>query len=217
MVVRDIERDDIEHIAKTLNCSPIAHVDNVKAEKLGVCELVEEVSTGGTGKIVKFSGIENMGRTCTVVVHGSNNLVLEEADRSLHDALCVVRCLVQKKFLLPGGSAPEVEITRQLTEWAKTLTGVDAYAARAFAEAMEVVPYTLAENAGLNPINIVTELRNLHAAGNINHGINVRKGTITDIREENVLQPLLVTLSAITLATETVRMILKIDDVVPVR
>jgi T-complex protein 1 subunit delta len=82
---------------------------------------------------------------------------------------------------------------------------------------LQVIPYTLAENAGLNAISVVTDLRNRHNAGEINTGINVRKGTITDIREENVLQPLLVSLSAITLATETVRSLLKIDDIVGTR
>ena len=88
---------------------------------------------------------------------------------------------------------------------------------RPLPQALEVIPYTLAENAGLNPIQIVTELRNLHAKGNRYHGINVRKGTVTNMAEENVYQPLLVTTSAVTLATECTRMILKIDDIVPVR
>ena len=87
---------------------------------------------------------------------------------------------------------------------------------KAFAEALEVIPYTLAENAGLNPIEIVTELRNVHTAGNAYHGINVRKGTISDMKDENVLQPMLVTSSALSLATECVRMVLKIDDIIPV-
>lgn len=95
--------------------------------------------------------------------------------------------------------------------------GMESYVVRAFAEALEVIPYTLAENAGLNPIAIVTELRNLHAKGCIHHGINVRKGTVTNILDENVVQPLLVSTSAITLATECVRMILKIDDIVVTR
>ncbi|PNH02603.1 T-complex protein 1 subunit delta [Tetrabaena socialis] len=94
---------------------------------------------------------------------------------------------------------------------------MESFCVRAFAEALEVVPYTLAENAGLNPINIVTELRRMHAAGEKYSGINVKKGTITNMLEEKVVQPLLVTTSALTLATETVRMILKIDDIVPTR
>mmetsp|Transcript_24694 Transcript_24694/g.58777 ORF Transcript_24694/g.58777 Transcript_24694/m.58777 type:complete len:125 (-) Transcript_24694:160-534(-) len=98
-----------------------------------------------------------------------------------------------------------------------SLQGMESYCVRAFAEALEVIPYTLAENAGLNPIEIVTELRNRHAMGSKHDGINVRKGAITNMLEENVIQPLLVTSSAINLACECVRMILKIDDIVPVR
>ena len=143
--------------------------------------------------------------------------MLEEADRSLHDALCVVRSLVKKRFLISGGGAPEVEIAHGLTRWSQTLPGQESYCARAYARAMEVIPYTLAENAGLNPISVVTELRRRHAQNEPHVGINVRKGCITDIRDENVWQPLLNTLSALTLSTETVQMLLKIDDQVAVR
>lgn len=214
MVVKDVERDDIEFISKTLNCLPIANVEHFRAEKLGHADLVEEDSYD---KIVKVTGIRNMGRTMSIVVRGSNALVLDEAERSLHDALCVVRCLVNKRFLIAGGGAPEIEVSRQLGMWAKSLTGMESYCIRAFAEALEVVPFTLAENAGLSPIHIVTELRNHHANGEVNTGINVRKGTVTNILEENVVQPLLVSTSAISLATECVRMILKIDDIVITR
>ncbi|KAJ0610893.1 putative chaperonin ATPase [Helianthus annuus] len=216
LVVKDVERDDIEFVTKTLNCLPIANVEHFRAEKLGYADVVEEVSVGD-GKVVKITGIKDMGRTTTVLVRGSNQLVLDEAERSLHDALCVVRCLVNKKFLIAGGGAPEIELSRQLSAWSKVLHGMESFCVKSFAEALEVVPYTLAENAGLNPITIVTELRNRHAQGEINAGINVRKGQITNILEENVVQPLLVSTSAITLAAECVRMILKIDDIVTVR
>lgn len=144
-------------------------------------------------------------------------MILDEAKRSLHDALCVIRCLVKKPFLIAGGGAPEIEVSRLLMQQAKSLTGMEAYCFEAFAEALEVIPTTLAENAGLNPIEIVTELRNRHANGERTAGINVRKGTISNIVEENVLQPLLVSTSAIELAAETVKMIMKIDDIVAVR
>ncbi|DBB14801.1 TPA: T-complex protein 1 subunit delta [Trebouxia sp. C0006] len=94
---------------------------------------------------------------------------------------------------------------------------MESYCIRAFAETLEVIPYTLAENAGLNPIEMVTELRNKHARGEASAGINVRKGQVTNMMEANVVQPLLVTTSAITLACECVRMILKIGDIVPTR
>merc|ERR1712020_186459 len=99
---------------------------------------------------------------------------------------------------------PETELFLRLSEYSNTLIGADAYCFKAFAEALEVIPYTLAENAGLNPIATVTELRNKHAQGEKTAGINVRKGAITNILEENVVQPLLVFTSSITLASETV-------------
>lgn len=120
MVVRDVERDEIEFISKTLNLLPVAHVDNLRPEKLGDADLVEEVACGN-GRVVQITGIKNKGPTATVLLRGSNQLVLDEADRSLHDALCVVRCLVQNRFLLAGGGAPEMEISRQLQEAGKAI------------------------------------------------------------------------------------------------
>ena len=125
--------------------------------------------------------------------------------------------MVKQPYTIPGGSAPEVEVALQLSKWADTLDGLQCFCVKAFAEALEVISYTLAENCGLNPIKIVTKLRREHALGNKYAGINVRKGQITNILEEKVIQPLLVTTSAINLATECVRMILKIDDIVATR
>jgi T-complex protein 1 subunit delta len=218
MVVRDIERDDIEYISKTLGCAPVSHVDHMKPEKLGGAELVQEIQVGD-GRMVKITGItpSTGGATASVLLRGSNKLVLAEAERSLHDALCVIRCLVQRPFLIPGGAAPEMEIVYQLSQWAHTLSGMASYAVQEYAEALEVIPYTLAENAGLNPIHIVSQLRSMHAQGQVEMGINVKKGTVSNMLEQHVVQPLLVTQSALQLATEAVRMILKIDDIVPVR
>jgi T-complex protein 1 subunit delta len=213
MVVKDIERDEIEYISKTLGCQPIASIEHFTAEKLGSADLVEEVSTG-EDKIVKITGIKHPGKTVAVLVRGSNKLVVDEAERSIHDSLCVIRCLVKKRFLIVGGGAPEIELAVQLNKWAKTLKGLEGFCISQYAEAFEIIPYTLAENAGLHPIQIVTELRNRHANGEKNTGINVRKGIISNILEENVVQPLLVSTSAVRLATETVAMILKIDDIV---
>lgn len=213
MVLRDIEREDIEFICKTVGCRPVASVDHFTAENLGSADLVEEVQAG-EGKIVKMTGIANAGKTVSVVVRGSNKLVLEEADRSIHDALCVIRCLVKNRALIAGGGAPEIELSLRLVQYANTITGVEQYCFRQFAEALEIIPFTLAENAGLNPISTVTDLRNRHAQGEKTTGINVRKGAITNILEENVVQPLLVSTSAVHLASETVRSILKIDDIV---
>ncbi|RCN42111.1 T-complex protein 1, delta subunit [Ancylostoma caninum] len=193
-----------------LGCRPVASVDHFVPEALGSADLVEEISCGGDGKVIKVTGVANPGQACSILLRGSNKLVLEEAERSLHDALCVIRCLVKNKALVPGGGAPEMEVAVQLRQLAQKQIGAQQYCWRAFADALELVPYTLAENAGLSPIHTVTELRAQHANGNTDYGVN---GYVTDIREENVLQPLLVTLSAIKQASECVRSILKIDDI----
>eukprot|EP00978_Attheya_sp_CCMP212_P018672 scaffold51550_cov55-Attheya_sp.AAC.4 len=217
LVVTDIERGDVEFICRTLGCAPIAHPDSMSADKLGKAEHVGDVAMPGSGhKVVKFTGVQNPGRTMTVLLRGSNDLVLAEADRSIHDAQCVVRSLVKNKNLIAGGGAPEIEASLRLKEYAMGMSGIDSYCMKAFADALEVIPYTLAENAGMKPIEIVTELRKKHLDGMAGAGINVKKSIVSDMYDLNVLQPLLVSTSAIHLATETVCMILKIDDLIVV-
>jgi len=226
LVVRDIERSDVEFIARTCGCTPVASIDGFTKEKLGTAKLVEEVSTSGdgTGKIVKVTGVPNPGKTVSVLIRGANSLIVDEADRSLHDALCVVRSLVKVRYVCPGGGAPEIEIALRLREWAKTLTGIQQLCAAAYADAFEVIPYTLAENAGLDPIAVVTDLRNAHLAGSKNTGIDMKAAThshsaVADMLaggegKDVVVAPLLVFSSALQLATEAVVMLLKIDDIV---
>lgn len=218
MAVTDIERDEVEFIAKSLGCTPIAGIENFTADKLAKVDLVEEVSVG-VEKMIKMTGCTSKVKkeTVSLLVRGSNQLVLDEAERSLHDALCVVRSIVHKQFLIPGGAAPETEVSVELSRAAKSMSGMEAYCVEAFAEALDIIPFTLAENAGLPPVEIVTELRRRHAAGEPGAGINVKKGAVTNIADENVVMPLLVFSSAISLATECVRQLLKIDDVVMTR
>eukprot|EP00568_Trieres_chinensis_P010570 CAMPEP_0183308344 /NCGR_PEP_ID=MMETSP0160_2-20130417/21447_1 /TAXON_ID=2839 ORGANISM="Odontella Sinensis, Strain Grunow 1884" /NCGR_SAMPLE_ID=MMETSP0160_2 /ASSEMBLY_ACC=CAM_ASM_000250 /LENGTH=529 /DNA_ID=CAMNT_0025472167 /DNA_START=94 /DNA_END=1683 /DNA_ORIENTATION=- len=217
LVVTDVERSDVEFVCRTLGCSPIAHPDGMSKDKLGSAAHVGDVAMPGSGhKVVKFTGVANPGKTITVLLRGSNNLVLAEADRSIHDAQCVVRSLVKRRALIAGGGAAEAEVALRLKERALELPGMDGHCMRAFADALEVVPYTLAENAGMRPIEIVTELRKRHAEGMVGAGINVKKGTVSDMYGLDVVQPLLVSTSAINLATETVCMLMKIDDLVVV-
>uniref|UniRef100_A0A6U6VDP0 T-complex protein 1 subunit delta n=1 Tax=Zooxanthella nutricula TaxID=1333877 RepID=A0A6U6VDP0_9DINO len=215
LVVRDVERDDIEFISKILGVEPVANIEQFTPDKLANADLVHEENLGGEGSVVRFTGLTSSAGGCvSVLVRASNQLLLDETERSIHDALCVVRSLVKKKALIPGGAAPEMEISQKLAAWARTLGGISAVCIEHYAEALELVPYTLAENAGLQPVEIVTKLRAAHAQGEKFHGINVKKGCISDIYAEKVVQPLLVSTSSIKMATETVRMILKIDDVV---
>jgi T-complex protein 1 subunit delta len=215
MVVKDIEREDVEFISKTIGAIPVASIDHLTPDKLGRAKLIDEVTLSDESKILKITGVPAAGKTVSILVRGSNQLVLDEADRSIHDALCVVRSLVKTRGMIPGGGAPEVEIAQKLEEHSQQLEGVKSICVRAYAEALEIIPYTLSENAGLNPIRIVTELRSKHKAGFLKAGINVKKGHVSeDITKEKVVQPTLVTDAALTHATEVTRMILKIDDII---
>ncbi|KAL3761968.1 hypothetical protein ACHAW5_006674 [Stephanodiscus triporus] len=174
--------------------------DVKRTDKLGSADHVGDVVLPGSGhKVIKFVGVANPGRTMTVLLRGSNDLVLAEANRSIHNAQCVVRSLVKERFLAP----------LRLRELSMETTGMDSHCFHAYADALEVIPYTLAENAGLKPIEIVTELRKAHAEGNVGAGIDVKDGCISDMYAKNVIQQLLVKTSMIKLATETVCMILK--------
>jgi T-complex protein 1 subunit delta len=201
-------------VHQSIGCKPIADIDSFTEDKLGTADLIEEVTSSGS-RIVRITGIKAPVVTVSIVVRGANPLILDEAERSLHDAQCVIRCLVKKKFLLAGGGAPEIEIAHQLSILAREKTGTEAICWKSFAEALEVIPTTLAENAGLNSIRVVTDLRHRHALGERNAGVSIKRGGVMDdLGRENVVQPLLVSTSAIELASETVKMLLRIDDLV---
>jgi len=130
--------------------------------------------TAGQAGVTRFTGLKAQDKKCvSVLVRGSNQMLLDETERSLHDALCVVRSLVKRKALIPGGAAPEMELSTKLAKWARGLGGVESICIQYYAEALERVPYTLAENAGLNPIQIVTALRKAHVEGQKYAGISL--------------------------------------------
>lgn len=229
MAVRDIERDEVEFICKSTGCTPIADIETFTEDKLGVADLVEEIESSGS-RIVKVTGSKiptsntsanssatsgsSPTSTVSIVCRGANHLVLDETERSIHDALCVIRCLVKEKYLIAGGGAPEIEVSQALMRESIALGGTEAFCWKEFAQALEVIPTTLAENAGLHSLNVVTDLRNRHENGQKNAGVSVRRGAAAlNIAEENVLQPTLVSQSAITLAAECVKSILRIDDI----
>jgi T-complex protein 1 subunit delta len=213
MVVQDIERDEIDFICRSINAIPIAHIDHMTPDKFGTAALCEQTRLADDTKVFTITGLK-AAKTVSVLVRGSNPLVIDEAERSIHDALCVIRSLIKSRGLITGGGSVELEVATKLRESITSLQGLESIIFKAYAEALEIIAYTLAENAGMNPINVVTELRNRHFKGERWAGISVKKGAIVDMKEERVLQPALVTQSALTLATEVVRMILKIDDVV---
>lgn len=187
MVVRDVEREDVEFISKTIGAIPVSHIDHLTPEKLGTSEIIEEAILSDDSKVLKVTGNASKD-TITIFMRGSNQLVIEEADRSIHDALCVIRSLIKNRGLICGGGAPEIEISQKLMEWSRTLSGPHQLVVKAYAEALEVIPETLAENSGLDTIKVVTELKNRHMKGEKFSGISLRKfGIIEDMHSENVI------------------------------
>ena len=154
-------------------------------------------------------------RAVTIVIRGGTEHVVDEAERSLHDALCVVRNAIEDGKIVYGGGAPEAEVAKHLREYATNVGGREQLAIEAFAEAVESIPLTLAENAGLDPIDIMVELRAKHnETDGAHYGIDVFSGKIRDMRELRVVEPLRVKQQVIKSATEAACMILRIDDVV---
>jgi len=151
----------------------------------------------------------------TIVVRGGTEHVVDEADRSLHDALCVVRDAIEDGKVVAGGGAPEAETAKQLREYAVKVGGREQLAIEAFAEAMESIPLALAENAGLDPIDVMVDLRAKHEnPENRWYGVDVYSGKVRDTKSLNVLEPLRVKIQVVKSATEAASMILRIDDVV---
>ena len=153
-------------------------------------------------------------RSVAILIRGADKRFLDEAERSVHDALCVVRDVVQEPKIVAGGGSPEMEIARALRGYAETLPGRAQLAVRSFGEAMEVVPLTLGENAGLDPVDLLLELRTRHEKSEKWAGVDVLEGKIKDIRDLEVYDPLAVKKQTIKSATEAATMILRIDDVI---
>jgi chaperonin GroEL (HSP60 family) len=150
----------------------------------------------------------------SILLRGSTEHVVDEIERALEDALRVVALSVEDGKIVAGGGAPEVELALRLREYAATVGGRSQLAIEAFANAMEIIPRTLAENAGLDAINSLVDLRSAHEKGLKTHGLNVYTGKVVDMIQEGVVEPLRVKTQAIGSATEVATMILRIDDVI---
>ena len=212
LAVRRIKKSDIEKLAKATGGKVITNMDDMTPEDLGYASLVEERKIGDD-KMTFVEGCKHP-RAVTILIRGGTERIVDEAERSLHDALCVVRDIVEEPKVLAGGGAPELEISKMLKRYAETLPGREQLAVRSFAEALEAVPVTLTENAGLDPIDILSELRARHEKGGTWAGIEVHSGKVQDMTEAGVFEPLAVKKQIIKSATEAASMILKIDDVI---
>jgi thermosome len=213
LAVKNVSSSDMEKLARATGGKIVASVKDLTSDVLGEAKLVEEVKIGDD-KLVYVRECKNP-KAVTIVVRGGTEHVVDEAERSLHDALCVVRNAIEDGKIVPGGGAPEAEVAKQLREYAVKVGGREQLAIEAFADAVESIPLTLAENAGLDPVDIMVALRAAHEkTDGFRMGVDVFTGKIRDMLELKVVEPLRVKLQVIKSATEAANMILKIDDVI---
>ena len=212
MAVKNVSSGDMEKLAKATGGTIQASTKDIPSEGLGEAKLVEEVKIGDD-KLVYVRDCKDP-HAVTVMIRGGSDHVVDEAERSFHDALCVVRNAVEDGKIVAGGGAPEAETAKQLRDYALRVGGREQLAIEAYAEALEAIPLTIAENSGLDPIDIMVELRSKHAnPENKWFGVQVKTGKIADMLADNVIEPLRVKQQAVKSATEAACMLLRIDDI----
>jgi len=210
--IRRIKKSDMEKLAKATGAKIITNLDTLTAKDLGTAGLIEERRIGND--LMVFVEQCSNPKAISILLRGGTQMLVDEADRALHDALCVVRNLINDPKAVVGGGASEVEVAKEIRAFAGTLSGREQLAVQAFAKAMEVIPRTLAENAGLDPIDILVDIRSKHGAGQKNVGIDVNDGKVGDLSLKSIWEPVIVKKQAIKSASEASQMILRIDDVI---
>jgi len=212
LAVRRVKQSDMEKISKATGARIVNNIEELSSEDLGTAEVVEERKIE-EDKFVFIEGCKQ-AKSVTILARGGNERVVDEVERSLRDALSVVRDAILKPAIVAGGGAPEAELSQQIAQWADSLSGREQLAAKAFAEALMAIPLTLAENAGLDTIDMDVSLKSEHSKGNVWAGVNVFKGDVDDMMKNEVIEPVIVKEQLIKAATEVASMILRIDDVI---
>jgi thermosome len=211
LAVRRVKKSDMEKLAKATGARIVNSLEDLSANDLGSAGLVRETKIGDD-KLVYVEKCASP-KAVSVVLRGANKYITDEAERALHDALCVVRNAIEDGYVIAGGGAPEVMLARKLREYSTSLSGRKQLAVEAFADSLDLVPKTLAENAGLDAIDILAQLKETHSKGKL-FGLNLLIGDITDTFKAGVIEPLRIKEQAVRSASEAARLILRIDDVI---
>jgi len=211
-VVRRVARSDMEKIAKATNGKIVSNINELDAFELGDAKVVEEVKHGDDC-MTHIKGCKNP-KALTILIHGGSEHVIDEIERAIKDGLGVVASSLKTGLVVPGGGAIEIELSKKLKEFSQGLSGREQLAVEEFANALEFIPITLAENAGMDPIDVLTELKAKHDAGEKNAGLNLFTDKVENVLEARILEPYKVKSQAINSASEVAVMILRIDDVI---
>lgn len=211
---RRLKKSDMDALAKATGGKVVNAIEQLSKEDAGYADLVEERKIS-EDKMIFVEGCKNP-KAVSILIRGGTERIVDEAERSIHDALCVVKDVVQEPKIVAGGGAPEIETARLLREFAEKLAGRERLAVVAFADALEVIAITLAENSGMDPIDAISEMRSEHAKGKKWVGINGYTNKVADLSLINVYEPMIVKAQAIKSATEAATLLLKIDDIIAV-
>jgi len=214
LAVRRVKESDMTKLAKATGGRISTNLDDISADDLGSAEIVQQKKVE-SDKWVFIEGCKNP-RSVTVLIRGGSQRVVDEVDRSIHDALMVVKDVVEKPSIVAGGGSPEAYLAAELNEWSSSSEGREQLAIKQYAEAFEAIPLTIAENAGMDPIDTIITLRANQSSGKQTVGINAKESKIGDMFRLDIVEPLAVKEQIIKSATEAACMILRIDDVIAV-
>jgi len=209
---RRIAKSDMEKLARATGGKIVSNLNELSLEQLGFAEIVEEVKRGEDA-FTYVRGCKNP-KALTILLHGGTEHVIDEMERAIKDGLGDVASALEDGKIVAGGGAIEIELARELRKFSQSLGGREQLAVEQFASALESIPITLAENAGLDPIDILTELKSRHDNGNKNDGLNLFIGGIEDTVKSGIVEPLRIKAQAINSASEVSMMVLRIDDVI---
>lgn len=209
---RRVARSDMEKLSKATGGKIVSNLNELTSMELGNSEIVEEVKHG-EDTLTSVRGCRNP-KALTILIHGGTSHVIDEIERAIKDGLGDVSCSLKDGLIVPGGGAVEMELAKRLREFSQGLKGREQLAVEQFASALEFIPITLAENAGIDPIDVLTELKAKHDAGERNAGLNLFTNKVEDVFAARIVEPLRIKSQAINSATDVAVMILRIDDVI---
>ena len=214
LAVRRVKESDMTKLSKATGGRISSSIDDISEKDLGVAELVHQKKVE-SDKWVFVEGCKNP-QSVTMLIRGGSQRVVDEVDRSIHDSLMVVKDVIETPAIVAGGGAPEALLAAFLKDWSGRFDGRQQLAIKKYAEALEVIPLTIAENAGMDPIDTMVALRAKQSDGKKWTGINAKEGKISDMLSQNIVEPVVVKKQIIRSATETASMILRIDDVIAI-
>merc|ERR1712142_504193 len=211
MAIEHADFDGIERLALVTGGEIVSTFGHPEKVKIGKCDLIEQVQIGDE-TLLKFTGVP-LGEACSVVLRGATEQIIGEAERSLHDALCVLTSTVKEPRTVYGGGCSEMIMAQAILEQAAKTPGKESHAMESFANALRQLPSIIAENGGYDSAELVSELKALHATGNNTKGLDMYQGKVGDMKEMGITESYIVKRQVLNQASEAAEMILRVDDI----